>query len=214
VSGCCENEANDRVFTTRTAQRAARRFQRDGLTADERAAVDPLVASGVTGRTILEVGGGVGQLGLALLQAGATSVTNVELSPAYELAARLLATETGHDAARIHRIVGDATAPSVQMGTADIGVLFRVLCCTTRWREMLTAVAHTGVDTISLTIPRATWRARGVSLLDTIAHRLRGRRFTLHVHPHDAVLEHLAGDGFTLVCDGGGWFWRTLTLTR
>ena len=177
MSGCCENEANDRVFTTRTAQRAARRFQRDGLTADDRAAVDPLVASGVT---------------------GATSVTNVELSPAYELAARSLATETGHDAARIHRIVGDATATSVQMGTADIGVLFRVLCCTTRWREMLAAVAHTGVDTISLTIPRATWRARAVSLLDTIAHRLRGRRFTLHVHPHDAVLEHLAGGGFTL----------------
>ncbi len=214
MTDCCESPDNDRVFNDRTAARTARRYRRDGLNRDEQDAVDGIVRVGVVGRSVLEIGGGVGQIGLALLDAGATSITNVELSPAYEVEARALAAETRHGGQRVRRIVGDATASSVDLGDAEVGVLFRVLCCTTRWRPMLSAVARAGVDTISLTIPRDTWRVRVVSVLDTAAHRVRGRRFTLHVHPHGPVLDHLARHGFTVRHDTGGWFWRTLTLTR
>lgn len=45
-----------------------------------KALVSALVADGVTGATVLDIGGGVGVIGYELLDAGAASVTNVEAS--------------------------------------------------------------------------------------------------------------------------------------
>jgi magnesium-protoporphyrin O-methyltransferase len=54
--------------------------------------VDLLPESRVLGATVLEIGGGVGQIQLELLGRGAAAAINLELSPAYDTeAARLLA---------------------------------------------------------------------------------------------------------------------------
>jgi hypothetical protein len=46
---------------------------------------------GIEGASILEIGGGVGEIQVELLQAGAARAQNLELSPAYEHEAHKLA---------------------------------------------------------------------------------------------------------------------------
>ncbi len=214
MTDCCDSPDNDRVFTRATAATTARRYRRSGLVADERALLAPVLAAGVMGAQVLDVGGGVGQLGLALLDAGAARTTTLELSPNYVEEAASLASSLGVDPARVRHVVADASDADALPGEADVVLLHRVLCCTTAWREVLDAAVTSGAATIAVSIPRETVRARAAAAFDTLLHRLTGRRFTLHVHPHDEVLAHLAAHGFAVAADGGRWFWRALVFTR
>lgn len=77
-------EGGDEFFSERVARRDAARYSRTGIDANARRVVDFVRGPGIEGRTVLEVGGGVGSIQLELLQAGAARAENVELSPAYE----------------------------------------------------------------------------------------------------------------------------------
>ena len=54
-----------------------------------------LHAVGVEGASVLEIGGGIGEIGVELLQAGAARAQNPELSPADQEPARTLAVLAG-----------------------------------------------------------------------------------------------------------------------
>ena len=60
----------------------AARYRKRGLDKTARRMVDLLAERGVQGSTVLEIGGGVGEIQLELLRRGAASATNLELSPA------------------------------------------------------------------------------------------------------------------------------------
>src|SRR4051794_11071676 len=84
VAGCCDPRGCDRMFTGRFARRMGTRYRKRGLDKTARAMVALLEQAGVAGATVLEIGGGAGEIQLELLARGATSATNLELSPAYE----------------------------------------------------------------------------------------------------------------------------------
>jgi len=100
MSGCCGPEQDGRyseIFDERFASSIARRYLRRGLTAPERRIVDALSGLGLAGRSVLEVGGGVGELQLELLSRGAAETVNLELSDAYEEQADELMRASGVD---------------------------------------------------------------------------------------------------------------------
>ena len=79
---CCAApgaEGYEEVFDDRFARKAARRYRRKGLTATERRIVSFISATGVDDATVLEVGGGVGEIQLELLARGAARTVNLEL---------------------------------------------------------------------------------------------------------------------------------------
>ena len=79
------------MFTPRFARRMATRYRKRGLDRTARRMVEFLELHGIEGATVLEIGGGVGEIQIELLKRGAASSVNLELSPAYdEEAARLL----------------------------------------------------------------------------------------------------------------------------
>ena len=205
---CCGHPGNDELFDEATARRTADRYRRRGLLRRERRVVDLLAARGVTGARVLEVGGGVGQLQLALLDRGAASATNLELSPHYEAAASRLAREEGH-ADRVTRLGGDATT-GVAVPRADVALAFRVLCCTDDWRSMLDTLLRSGASAVAVTLPRAGVLARAVILLDTLGRVLTRTAFRMRHHDPAAVVAHLRAAGHELAADDRGLFWSTL----
>ena len=71
--------------------------------------------SGLEGATVLEIGGGVGEIQIELLKRGAARATNLELSPAYDAEARRLLHEAGLEERverRLHDIAADPEASS------------------------------------------------------------------------------------------------------
>src|SRR5919202_2614658 len=123
MAGCCTPSGYRKVFGAKRARRDVRRYRRRGLDEAARRIADFLVGRGVSGDSVLEVGGGVGAIQLELLEAGAARATNVELSPEYEP----YAAELDGDDARVERRVGDFVRDAAESEPADDGVMQRVV---------------------------------------------------------------------------------------
>ncbi len=128
MAGCCEPRGCDQFFGARFARRVAKRYRKRGLDRPARKIVEFLQSRGLDGATVLEVGGGVGEIQLELLKRGAERTVNLELSPGYEHEAARLAREAGVEG-RVERGLRDIAVDSAGVDPADIVVLHRVVCC-------------------------------------------------------------------------------------
>ncbi len=208
---CCSSPGNDDVFTARAARRGAVLQRWLGHSPADRRVLAAIPDEAVQGARVLEIGGGLGQLQLALLDRGATHATNLDLSPHWEEEALGLAERAGK-ADRITRIVGDAAAPP-PLEPADLVVLHRVICCTREWRAMLDTALSVEPTTIAVTMPREGWFVRTVARVGNWFGRRTGSSFQFRVHPHHEVLGHLLPTLPALVADRRGLQWRTVVLT-
>jgi hypothetical protein len=66
VASCCNPHGCDRFFSARFARRAAKRYREKGLDKTAHLMVEFLEQRGIEGATVLEVGGGVGEIQIEL----------------------------------------------------------------------------------------------------------------------------------------------------
>src|SRR3954453_8428839 len=136
VAGCCDPRGCDRMFGARFAKGRAAAYRRRGLDTTARAIVELLEPSGVAGATVLEIGGGAGEIQLELLKRGAASATNLELSPAYESEAAALGEAVGFAGSVQRRLVDIAPDPAA-VEPAENVVLHQWLCCDPDYATLL-----------------------------------------------------------------------------
>ena len=172
-----------------------------------------LDARGVEGATVLEIGGGVGEIGLELLKRDAARVVNLELSAAYEEEAKRLFREHGLEERanwRLHDIAADPDA----IEPADIVVLHRVVCCYPDYRRLLGAAADHARRSVIFSYPPRNLLSRlfvaGANLL-TRAFREEFRAF---VHPPSAMLAVLEERGFRRVLGCRTLVWQIAGFER
>lgn len=204
VSGCCEPQGYDRVFSTRQAERDAARFRRSGLSWAPRRTLELFRDGVLEGRTLLEVGGGIGDLQVELLRADVERAASVELSAGYEqAAARLL--DDGGLRGRSTRLVGDfATRPELAE-PADVVVMHSVVCCYPDAERLLTAAAARARRFLVLSYPRETWWLRAFAPLQNLYPRLRGSDFRFYVHPVAAIQSTVERAGLRQVHSERNW---------
>lgn len=213
MPSCCYGDEYGELFGGREASRTARRFRRKGLRGSAEELTGAVIAAGVDGASVLEVGGGVGHLHTRLLQAGAARAVNVELSPGWEAAARDLLVDLGLED-RVERRTGDFVDEAGELPEVDVVVLHRVLCCYPRWRAMGDAAVSRSRRLLAITLPVDRWWTRAVIGAGNVLFRLRGRDFRAYVHPPAEVLERIRGAGFRVLHDHHGLVWRTVVLER
>ena len=136
---------------------------------------------------MLEVGGGIGALQLELLQAGASRVENVELSPAYEPYAGELLQEAGSTDE-----LGDTCWTSPARGTRSSrptsSILHKVVCCYPDYEALVGAAAVHTKRQLLLTFPREAWWTRLGLAAANLIQRLRRRTFRVYVHSPAAMI--------------------------
>jgi len=140
MAGCCPSRDYHRFFNQRFARRLATRYRKRGLDPTAQTMVQFLRQLGLEGTSVLEIGGGVGEIEIELLQAGAGRAQNLELSPAYEQQARTLAAQAGVQGRLDWRLHGLAEHPEA-VAPADLVVLHRVVCCYPDYERLLAAAA-------------------------------------------------------------------------
>lgn len=179
------------MFDDRFAERRAARYRKRGLDRTARRMVELLTERGVQDTTVLEIGGGVGEIALELLRRGAASATNLELSPAYEAAAAALISEarlTG----RVHRRLSDIAADPDAADPADIVVLHRVVCCYPDYARLLGAAAEHTRRRLVFSFPPRNAASRAVVATQNALLGWGGREFRTFAHPPAAMLAVLA----------------------
>jgi magnesium-protoporphyrin O-methyltransferase len=213
VAGCCEPRGYEGAFTTGDARRRASRYRSRGLSRTAGRIVGLVERHGVDGASVLEIGGGVGDLQVELLTRGAARATNLELSPAYEdEAARLLAETglTGRVERRLHDIAVDPDA----VEPADVVVLNRVVCCYPDYRRLLSASADHTRRLLVFSHPPRNLLSRAVLGGENLGNRITGSEFRVFAHPPEAMLAVLAERGMRPSSPTLGRVWQVDAVVR
>jgi magnesium-protoporphyrin O-methyltransferase len=191
----------------------AKRYRRRGLDDTARSMVGFLETRGVEGLTVLEVGGGIGEIQLELLKRGARGSVNLELSPAYDEEARRLLREAGVEG-RAQRQLHDIAADPEAVEPSDVVVLHRVVCCYPDYERLLGAAADRARRALVFSYPRRNAISRLVIAAENIAFRLRRMEFRTFAHPPAAMLAVLSEHGLRPTFAHQGLVWQVAGLER
>lgn len=210
---CCARHGQEEFFGEKTAANDARRYRRKGADPMASSLARRAAARGVAGASVLEIGGGVGQVALELLKAGAAAAEVVELLPAYEPFVRELASEAGV-AERMSFRTSDLVADPASAAPADVVVLNKVVCCTPDGVALAGIAASLARRTLVLSFPRQVWWARAALAAANLYLRLRGRRFRVFVHPEASIEGAVEARGLTRVSERNGPLFRIAAFER
>jgi hypothetical protein len=182
MTGCCARHGQEEFFGERSARRDAARYRRKGPDPMARALARRAARRGLDGASVLEIGGGVGQVMLELLKLGAATGEVIELLPSYEPYVHELAAESGL-ADRVSFRTADLVADPAAASPADLVVLNKVVCCTPDGVELAGIAASLARRTLVLSHPREAWWIGAAFGLVNLYQRVRRRRFRVFIHP-------------------------------
>lgn len=200
AGGCqCPSEIDPRIARFFDRENRARRAGQSTYVMGKvtHALLRALLASGPSGRTILEPGCGPAGLLRELLAAGATSATGLDLSAeAVAFAGERLAEAGARERATL--LVGDAA--TMELPTHDWVVLDKVICCYAHADRLLHNTIRAAGELYAFAIPSSSgWRgfvARAIIWLENATNGLRGRPCPGYVHDVGAIEGRLARAGF------------------
>ena len=201
------------MFGTRFARWQARRYRRRGLDTTAKRMVEFVAERGIEGATVLEIGGGVGEIQLELLRRGAASATNLELVGAYDDFARELAAAAGLTG-RVRRRVLDIAVTPQEVEPADVVVLHRVVCCYPDYERLLGAAADHARELLVFSHPPRNAVSRAVLGVQNATFRVSGKSFRTFAHPPGAMLEVVARRGMNVSYMHKGAVWQVAGLER
>jgi magnesium-protoporphyrin O-methyltransferase len=213
MSDCCSPRGYREFFNERNARADARRYRRRGLDDVSKLIVRLVAERGVSGRTLLEVGGGVGAIEIELLKAGLSQAVSVELTPTYEEEAGALLREHGFED-RVERQVLDFAQAGDGVGPADFVVLNRVLCCYPDMPLLAGAAADHARRALVLSFPNDRWWTRLAFRSVNVALRLTRRQFRIFLHPPASILAIAELHGLRRTHSESGRIWHVVTLER
>jgi 16S rRNA G966 N2-methylase RsmD len=213
MGDCCEPDGYDDVFNNRFALRMSRRYRRRGLSRASRAMVSFLSERGIEGATVLEIGGGVGELQVELLRRGVSHATNLEISTSYEAEAAHLLEGSGMQGRVERRFVDIAQQPE-DVEAADVVVLHRVVCCYPDYEKLLGAAGGKAGRLLVFSHPPRNVVTRTWLWWENSVRRLKGDSFRTFAHPPAAMLGVLDRAGLRPTYRWRGFGWSVVGLER
>jgi 16S rRNA G966 N2-methylase RsmD len=213
MSDCCERPGYQTVFSDRFAGRIARTYRKHGLSRTQLRMVSFLTERGIRDASVLEIGGGVGELQLELLHRGARAATNLEISSGYEAAAAALLEDSGMAARVTRRLLDIASSPEA-VAPADVVILHRVVCCYPDYERLLSAAASHAKRLLVFSHPPRNLFTRAVLSVENLLHRLRNSDFRAFVHPPAAMITVAEANGLSVSYRHRGPAWRIVGLER
>jgi 2-polyprenyl-3-methyl-5-hydroxy-6-metoxy-1,4-benzoquinol methylase len=211
MSGCCPS-GTDACFS-KSAGHYARRYRRRGLDRAQKELRKGLLADGVLGKSLLDVGCGVGGLLFELMKDGGSSGVGIDLSEGMIGKASAIARDRGV-AGQVRFQVGDFAAMEGNVPKADIVVMDKVLCCYPEPGALLARVAATGAGTLAVSYPRDGVLSRfSFTSMYRIGKLLRWSFYPFYHDPQglDALM---AGAGFRESRRSATPFWQIVILQR
>ena len=206
---CCDPNGLNGLFKGPVVEAELRAFKKRGLGKRQQMFLETLQGH-TEERSVLDVGCGIGGLGLSLLERGAAHSTFVDVSQAYLQAARDLAKEqeVGESAEFI-----EADFMQADLSPTDIALLDRVVCCYPDAPALLRkAAAHS--QTLLFSYPRPAWWMRVSKHLLNLGMRVWRKEYRFYVHDEGALLEAAKTGGHTFKGRRSVGIWHVATFER
>ncbi len=207
---CCDPNGLNGLFKGPVVEAELRDFKRRGLGKRQRTIVETLRGS-VAGSSVLDVGCGVGGLGLSLLARGAAHGTFVDVSRDYLRAARTLAEqrEVSENATFI-----EADFMQCDLSPADTVLLDRVVCCYPDAPALLRKAAAHSRARLVFSYPRPSWWMDLAGRLLNLGMRVWRKDYRFYVHSEGALLEAAKTSGHAFTGKRSVGVWHIATFER
>ena len=209
----CGCEQGYEIFDRRNADADLERYRRSGPDRTTRMLLDLVRSSGVQGRSLLDIGGGIGVVDHELLGAGLDQALLIDASPPSLDVARTEAHRRG-ELDRLEIIDGDFVSRAAGIDPADIVTLDRVICCYPSVEQLVRLSAARARSVYGLVLPRDRLLVRVAIWLENRWMRLRRRRYRAYAHPNAAVDAIVAAAGLRPRAEDGTFFWRVVVYDR
>ncbi|HUG29011.1 MAG TPA: methyltransferase domain-containing protein [Candidatus Limnocylindria bacterium] len=183
------------TFSTKDADADLKRYLKQGPDRTTRALIDAIVAEGVEGATLLDIGGGIGAIQWELLASGVARSTTVDATEAYVAAARAEAERRGYGDRTTGR-AGTFEEIASEIEPVDIVTLDRVVCCDPNLAGLLASAAGHARRMVGLVYPRGTWWNRLAGRVMNAFAWLARDHTRWHLHQPADIDRILTGAGF------------------
>ncbi len=203
---CLRCEDDGRVFGPDRAEADLRRYRRKGPDPSTRLILEELRRLPIQGKTLLDVGGGIGVLGLELLASGAGRVVQVEASSAYlEVSQRQFMERGWTD--RWQPVHADFAALGEPSYAADVVTLDRVVCCYPDYKALLGRACARAANVLALSFPRDRWYVRASIALENLWRSVTRNSFRAFVHSPERLAAMMEQSGLRRVAQRGTGMW-------
>jgi 2-polyprenyl-3-methyl-5-hydroxy-6-metoxy-1,4-benzoquinol methylase len=180
---CCGIEQK---FDQKEARKMLKRYRKKGADKATKLLIEAISSHKNGDTSLLDVGGGVGTIQIAMLNRGVAQATNVEASPAYQVVAKEEAAQQGIKE-RITYQQGDFVDIAPQLAAHDIVSMDKVICCYPDAKELINQAAQHSNHLVALVYPHDTWLARVISAVANLFIKLRYRNFRIYIHSNTLV---------------------------
>jgi 2-polyprenyl-3-methyl-5-hydroxy-6-metoxy-1,4-benzoquinol methylase len=210
---CSHCRSVNTIFDKGTAERDLKAYRSRGPGTTTRLLIEALKAAGIEGRTLLDIGGGVGVVQHELLKDGARSAIAIEASSAYLQAARQEAERQGHtDRMSYHQ--GDFVEIVPHLSQADIVTLEKVICCYPDMHALVGLSSARAGTLYGVVFPRDTWWMRLGGRMANLFLRLQRNAFRFFVHPTEQVEAVIRANGLERHSYRKTFFWQVIVYSR
>ncbi len=210
---CCQCQAIEDFHNQKVVQQELSRYRKKGPDEPTRNLIEAIQKEGIQGLTLLDIGGGVGGIQHALLQAGADHAVDVEASYAFIQAAQ---EEAGRQnlAERISHLYGNFVDLAEDISPADIVTLDKVICCYPDMEALVELSSERARKIYGLVYPYDTWYNRVFEALENFFFKITRNPFRIFIHSHQAVEAILTRKGFKPRFFQHGFLWQVAVYTR
>lgn len=204
---CCHHcEDSKGVFGPERAEADLRRYRQKGPDPSTRLILEELRRLPLDGTTVLDVGGGIGVLGLELMAAGAQRVVEVEASHASLKVSQQQFADRGWGN-RLQAVLGDFAMLGERTEVADLVTLDRVVCCYPDYEALLGRACDHARKVLALSFPRNRWYVRASIALENLWRHVTGNSFRAFVHSPSRLSAVMERSGLRRVAQRGTPFW-------
>jgi len=210
---CCQCQGIEELFSQQFVKKELSRYRAKGADKTTRMLTEAIKGEGVAGLTLLDIGGGVGAVQHALIEAGVQRVTGVDASSAYLNAAQEEAHRRGI-ADRVSYQHGNFADLAEDISPADVVTLDRVICCYPDMDALVSLSSARAGKIYGVVYPRDAWWVKLGLAVGNVYFRLRRNPFRTYSHATRPVEAIIGRNGLKRRTYRQTFVWQVAVYTR
>jgi len=210
---CCNDNAIEKQFDKLRVANKVNQYRSKGISKETRILVDSLKSMGIDGNSLLDIGCGLGLIGIELLESGLAGVENIEASSSYlesaktESKKRNLIDKTSFTYGNFVEIAESVSA-------ADIVTLDKVICCYDELEPLVKLSCEKTLKYYGVIYPRDTWWAKAAIGFENLMRKIKGNTFRVFVYPTEEIDSLIKEQGLTRVFYKAMMVWQIVIYSR
>lgn len=210
---CSQCIGIEKVFDSKVAQRELKRYLKKGPSKMTAFIIDTLKDRGVQGKTLLDIGGGIGVIQHELLEAGAARVTNIDGATAYIEVAEEESRRRGFGD-KVHNQKGDFVELAGEIADADIVTLDKVICCYPDMTALVGLSAAKARQYYAIVFPREHLLIRIFGRVGNVILRIMKNDFSFYLHGTEKIKGAIESTGLRPITENQDFIWQTIIYAR